>query len=128
MSLKLIYDNYHGNIEFSEFESLLFRNSLINRLHQILQNSTAYLVYPCCKTSRFEHSIGVMNYASHMFQNGINNSDCCIDYIRNKEVLLKKYLNEIEGETIGYIYDSASPVNNRISFKKDIGLKKSSDS
>lgn len=70
----MIYDPVHGNIELSELESTILKSSIFNRLHQILQNSTAYLVFPSCKTSRFEHSLGVMNYSSELFINGLKNS------------------------------------------------------
>ena len=75
MSCKLISDVIHGSIEFSDFESFLMRHTLVNRLHKILQDSTAFLVYPCNRTSRFEHSLGTMHCASNMLINAFSNSD-----------------------------------------------------
>ncbi len=92
--LKLIYDNYHGNIEFSYLESLLLQSPLVNRLHQVLQNSTAYLVYPCCKTTRFEHSIGVMDYASKLFKNALSNSIVSKEYLHDKSGIVQDIFKE----------------------------------
>ena len=88
MKHKFIYDNYHGNIEFTAFEEYLLKEPLFNRLHQIIQNSTAYLVYPCCKTSRFEHSIGTVNIASQIYIYGLNNSIKKLDYLSDKSNFL----------------------------------------
>lgn len=94
MEFKLIFDIYHGNVELSNFESYLLKSPVINRLHQILQNSTAYLVFPSCKTARFEHSIGVLNYTSLMFNNGLKNSSVQTEYIEEKCNLFGNILEE----------------------------------
>jgi hypothetical protein len=94
MQFKLIYDNFHGNIELSDCESFLLKSPVINRLHQILQNSTAYLVFPSTKTARFEHSLGVLNYSSQIFVNGIRNSNYSREYIVEKSILLKELINK----------------------------------
>lgn len=92
--MKVIFDKYHGNIELTIFESELLKSPLVNRLHQILQNSTAYLVYPCCKTSRFEHSIGTLNMASKIFEAGLTNSDVSSEFITEKIDVVKEIFNE----------------------------------
>jgi HD superfamily phosphohydrolase len=96
MSIKLIKDPIHGNLEFSKFEEYFFYNPLVNRLHNIIQNSMAYRVYPSVRTSRFAHSVGVMHVASRVFQCGISNSneDVLCKYLEDKSVFLKKYLYE----------------------------------
>ena len=86
---KIIYDIIHGNIEYSNFEGILLKNPIVNRLHQILQNSTAYRVYPNLKTSRFEHSLGVMNYSGKMYRFGLLNSDEEEEYLREMHKRLK---------------------------------------
>lgn len=84
MTQKVIYDVVHGNIELSNFEALLLKNPIVNRLHQILQNSTAYTVYPNMKSSRFEHSLGTLNYAGMIYNYGLINSE-------NSQEFLKSY-------------------------------------
>jgi HD superfamily phosphohydrolase len=107
MAFKIIYDKYHGNIEFSEFENFFLKSSILNRLHRILQNSTAYLVFPCSKTSRFEHSIGTMQYTSSLFTNGINNSKVLTEYLQDKENWITTEILELNPENIFDIPNSS---------------------
>ena len=64
---KKIYDSVHGFIPFDEFEKELIDSIPFQRLHYIHQLGIAYLVYPGATHTRFEHSLGVMHLASHMF-------------------------------------------------------------
>ncbi len=121
MKLKLIYDNYHGNIELSDIEFTFLRSPLVNRLHQILQNSTAYLVFPCCKTSRFEHSLGAMDYSSRIFINGVSNSDTSLQYLTDKKKVLEnirkdkqaEFEKEISIVSHGWVRDDKNKYYNR---------------
>jgi len=116
MSTKLIFDNFHENIELSYLEfSFLFKNPVVNRLHYILQNSTAYHVFPCCKTSRFEHSIGVLYLTSKVFNNGLHNSSLTQKFVEDKTELILEKIREKEtnGDMFsfdenGYKYKSAA--------------------
>ena len=42
----------------------------------------AYFVYPMNKTSRFIHSIGVMDIASDIFYDSLNNSNVKEEYLK----------------------------------------------
>ncbi len=64
---KKIYDAVHGFIPFDEFEKELIDSVPFQRLHYIHQLGIAYLVYPGATHTRFEHSLGVMELASSMF-------------------------------------------------------------
>lgn len=64
---KKIYDAVHGFIPFDEFEKELIDSLPFQRLHYIHQLGIAYLVYPGATHTRFEHSLGVMQLASLMF-------------------------------------------------------------
>lgn len=64
---KKIYDSLHGFIAFDEFEKELIDSLPFQRLHYIHQLGIAYLVYPGATHTRFEHSIGVMELATRMF-------------------------------------------------------------
>ncbi len=70
-----ISDTVHGSIPISYLEKRIISTKVFNRLHNISQNSTAYLTYPTNRTKRFEHSIGTMHLCSQMFMYGINNAD-----------------------------------------------------
>jgi hypothetical protein len=62
-----IYDSVHGFIRFNELERELIDSAPFQRLHQIRQLGIAYLVYPGATHSRFEHSLGVMELATQMY-------------------------------------------------------------
>jgi HD superfamily phosphohydrolase len=66
---RLIKDPVWGNLELFGWESNLLNHFLFNRLHNIVQNSSAYKVYPGLKYSRFLHSVGVSHVASQLFLN-----------------------------------------------------------
>lgn len=106
MQPKLIYDSLHGNIELSNIEILMLKSPFTNRLHQILQNSTAYLVFPSCKTSRFEHSVGVMDYSSELFLNGMKNSTLCNEYLSDKSDVLVDLIKQYNRDIVSDYYDS----------------------
>ncbi len=64
---KKIYDSVHGFIRFSLLEKELIDSFVFQRLHYIHQLGAAYLVYPGATHSRFEHSLGVMEVATQIF-------------------------------------------------------------
>ena len=70
-----ISDTIHGSIPISSFEKKIISTRIFNRLHNISQNSTAYLTYPTNRTRRFEHSIGTMHLCSQMLVYGCDNAD-----------------------------------------------------
>lgn len=67
MNYKKIYDPLHGFIRFSSLEKQLIDSYVFQRLHYIHQLGVAYLVYPGATHTRFEHSIGVMELATQVF-------------------------------------------------------------
>lgn len=69
-----IADPIHRMVGYSNLEKGFLSTTLLNRLHNILQNSTLYFTYPAARTSRFVHSIGVLDYAGQMFRNGLINA------------------------------------------------------
>lgn len=63
-----IRDPIHGFIHFSEEEKNLINRPEFQRLRFIKQLALTYYVYPGAMHSRFEHSLGVMELASRMFE------------------------------------------------------------
>lgn len=108
MPLKVIYDRHHQNVEISELEVQVLKDPLINRLHSILQNSTAYKVYPCCRTTRFEHSLGTMHLSSLVFNNGLLNSEESEEYITDKSEYIKEIINHNAEDFFGKVTLSSS--------------------
>ncbi len=70
----LISDFVYGSIEISDFEKFVLSTRIFNRLHNVLQTSTAYLTYPTLRTTRFSHSIGAMHLAGGIFSNAFQNA------------------------------------------------------
>lgn len=92
-----ISDTIHGNIQLSDIEKQIISTPIFNRLHNISQNSTAYLTFPTNRTKRFEHSIGTMYLSGKMFYYSMCNAD---------ESTLKEFfkaINSIIDERIKYI-------------------------
>lgn len=71
----LVADVIHEQIALSPFEKRLVSTQAYNRLHNILQNSTVYFTYPCNRTSRFIHSLGVAKIAGDIFRFGFLNAE-----------------------------------------------------
>ena len=65
--LHKICDPVHGFIRFSEVEKKLINSFPFQRLRWIRQMGVAYLVYPGALHSRFEHSLGVMEIATKIY-------------------------------------------------------------
>ena len=65
-----------------------------NRLHDVYQNSTVYLTFPCNRTKRFEHSIGTMKLCNDLFCSALWNTDkkVCKDFL---ELYKKELVNII---------------------------------
>ena len=59
----------HGFIRFSENERKIIDHPLFRRLRWIRQLALTELVYPGATHTRFEHSLGVMEVATHIFDN-----------------------------------------------------------
>ena len=70
---KKIYDPVHGFIRFSSLEKDLIDSYAFQRLHYIHQLGVAYLVYPGASHTRFEHSLGVMEVATQIFDKILEN-------------------------------------------------------
>lgn len=69
-SLNLLYkfcDPIHGFIRVDEFEKSVIDSPAFQRLRYISQMGVAYLLYPGATHKRFEHSLGVMELASRIY-------------------------------------------------------------
>ncbi len=67
MTIRRIFDSVHGFIQFNDLESALIDTLAFQRLRYIHQLGGTYLVYPGATHTRFEHSLGVMELASRVF-------------------------------------------------------------
>jgi hypothetical protein len=69
---KKIRDLVYGFIELDEQECAIIDHSTFQRLRRIKQLALTDMVYPGANHSRFEHSLGVMQMATDMFDNIIS--------------------------------------------------------
>ena len=63
-----IRDPIHGFIELNEWERDIVNHTIFQRLRRIRQLSMTDMVYPGAMHTRFEHSLGVMQIATQMFE------------------------------------------------------------
>lgn len=73
--LRQIADTIHQTVYLSELESNMMSTAYFYRLHDVYQNSTVYLTFPCNRTKRYEHSYGTMELAGEMFFSSITNAE-----------------------------------------------------
>ena len=66
-------DPIHGFIELSELELEIADSFPFQRLRNIKQLATTYLVYHGAEHTRFGHSLGVMELASRAFRSAVSN-------------------------------------------------------
>jgi HD superfamily phosphohydrolase len=83
MTMKIIRDNVHGDIEFSPGEMQILHTAAFQRLHGCRQLGLTHLVYPAAKHSRFEHVLGVMHVATQI-----------IDRLKSEPLFAKEF-NEL---------------------------------
>ncbi|WP_143762389.1 hypothetical protein [Paenibacillus odorifer] len=101
-----ISDSLHGSIQISELEKTIISTQVFNRLHHVLQNSTAYLTFPTNKTSRFAHSIGVMHLGGEMFRYAVTNGENIA--IENLLRVIETFLNTLS--------------DNNEDFRREVGI------
>ncbi len=62
-----VRDGIQGFVLFDEFEKTLIDSAPVQRLRCINQLAMCYQVYPAATHKRFEHSVGVMQFATRIF-------------------------------------------------------------
>ena len=72
---RIIKDPVWGTFDYVSHEAEIMRSPILARLHNVVQNSLAYYVYPGLRYSRFSHSLGVMYVATEIFFSAIKNTD-----------------------------------------------------
>lgn len=103
----LIADTLHGSILLSGFEKDIMNTTLFNRLHDIYQNSTAYLTFPANRTKRMEHSFGCMYLCGNIFYSSLCNAENNVldIFLREAGQELQKIINDITDRDGGHQYE-----------------------
>lgn len=94
--LRQITDSIHQTIYLSELESAMMSTAYFYRLHDVYQNSTVYLTFPCNRTKRYEHSCGTMELAGKMFFSAITNADRSVQ---------ESFFEEANSHVISIVYN-----------------------
>ncbi|NMB54479.1 MAG: hypothetical protein GYA15_07225 [Leptolinea sp.] len=120
----LIADSIYNTIRISYLEKQVISTDVFNRLHNILQNSTAYLTYPSLKTSRFSHSLGCMHIAGMIFHQSIINAkdETRSNFFTDAKQLIEKSKNGIFAkEMINRFFDHENPKVDLDACERDFG-------
>ena len=75
MKIYEIRDPVYGFITFNDWEKEIIDHPAFQRLRRIHQLSLTSMVYPGATHTRFEHSLGVMQFATLMYDAIVNNDD-----------------------------------------------------
>lgn len=67
-----VRDGIHGFVLFDDFEKVLVDSMPVQRLRCVHQLAMCFQVYPGATHKRFEHSIGVMEFAARIFDRLFN--------------------------------------------------------
>lgn len=121
----LIADTLHGSIALSRFEKDIMNTTLFNRLHDIYQNSTAYLTFPANRTKRMEHSFGCMYLCGNIFYSSLCNaeSDVLEIFLQEAGKEINQIIKDITERDGGHQYEMKLGGNFRKIKNKYEGLK-----
>lgn len=87
---KKIFDSVHGFIHLDSLESRFIQTRVFSRLHDIHQLGVAYLVYPGGTHRRYEHSLGVLQLATEMYDHLILSTYDITLMNRHESILFKE--------------------------------------
>lgn len=89
-----IRDSIHGYISLSDDELKILNHPVFQRLRNINQLGTTYLVYPGATHTRFSHSLGAMHLATRIFDEVVvkNKTQIPWDY---KEIRMQRQMLRI---------------------------------
>ncbi|TKY92124.1 MAG: HD domain-containing protein [Candidatus Methanomarinus sp.] len=93
MKIYEIRDSIYGFITFNDWEKEIINHPAFQRLRRIQQLSLTSMVYPGAIHTRFEHSLGVMQFATLLYDAIVNNDEnekILKDKLSYNEVGLKK--------------------------------------
>ncbi len=90
-----VQDGLYGRIQFDSLERRLIDSAPFQRLRHIHQLAMCYQVYPGATHKRFEHSLGVMEVASRIF-------DTIFDPRNVRDNIRERIAEELEPQQIQY--------------------------
>jgi HD superfamily phosphohydrolase len=100
----ILRDPVHGDIEFTEAERRVMDTRQFQRLRGIRQTGTAYLVYPGCLHTRFEHSLGTSAMARRIM-GSLRRNGFSIDDHQEAAVSLAALVHDISHLPFGHTFE-----------------------
>ncbi|MEE2754837.1 MAG: HD domain-containing protein [Candidatus Latescibacterota bacterium] len=100
----IIRDAVHGDLEFSEAERRVMDTPQFQRLRGVRQTGTAYLVYPGCLHTRFEHSLGTASIARRIVAS-LRNSGYEIDERDEAIVAMAALVHDVSHLPFGHTFE-----------------------
>lgn len=112
--MRHIYDNIHGNIEFTDIETKFIDNRWFKRLKRIKQLGLLDHVWPCASHTRFEHSLGVAylssSYINTLIKNNHGNSTSSRFTVSDTDkqcIKLAGMLHDVGHGPFSHVFDTA---------------------
>ena len=100
----ILRDPIHGDLEFSEAERRVMDTPQFQRLRGVRQTGTAYLVYPGCLHTRFEHSLGTSAVARRII-GSLRRSGFSISEEQEAIVALAGLVHDISHLPFGHTFE-----------------------
>lgn len=97
----VIRDPVHGDIRLTPAELAVLDTPEIQRLRGIKQTGTAYLVYPGCVHTRFEHSLGTCAMAKRIMRH-LREAGCRMDPADEQAVALAALIHDVTHVPFGH--------------------------
>ena len=97
----IIRDPVHGDITVGSLERAVLDSNEVQRLRGVKQLGTAYLVYPGCTHSRFEHSLGSCHVA-HRLVRQLRRAGASIDADTEEQIGAAALLHDVTHIPFGH--------------------------
>ena len=100
----VIRDPVHGDMDFTDTERRVMDTWQIQRLRGVRQTGTAYLVYPGCVHTRFEHSLGTSAMARRIVAS-LRNNGVHVDDEQEAAVALAALVHDVAHLPYGHTFE-----------------------
>ena len=100
----IIRDPVHGDLAFNESERRVMDTRQMQRLRGVRQTGTAYLVYPGCVHTRFEHSLGTAAMARRLLD-ALRHKGARIEPEQADAVALAALVHDISHLPFGHTFE-----------------------
>ncbi|MEA1906159.1 MAG: HD domain-containing protein [Euryarchaeota archaeon] len=120
-----IRDPIYGFIRLNELEIDIVNHPVFQRLRRIKQLGFTEMVYPSAKHSRFEHSLGVMDLATRLYDEIVKKNSHILEETvgldeneldRDRELIrLAALLHDIGHAPLSYVGENLMPINPKTS-------------